>query len=107
MAFTISVVKGGALSKEGQDSAYTLRYGRWVMIAKLVNVFFGCRHSRLSFPVTVPRAKHRPEAAALTGTYVVCLDCGREFAYDWQHMKLIDSPERQGERVTELAKHAA
>jgi len=100
-------VKGGALSKASQDSAYTLRYGRWVMIAKLVDVFFGCRHSRLSFPVTVRRAKHRPEAAALTGTYVVCLDCGKEFAYDWQHMKLISSPERHSDRVTELVKNAA
>ena len=24
-----------------------------------------------------------------TGTYVVCLDCGKEFAYDWQSMKVV------------------
>ncbi len=73
------------------------------MIAKLVDAFFGCRHSRCSFPVTVRRAMHRPQAAALTGTYVACLDCGKEFPYDWQEMKIITSPERHLERVAELA----
>ena len=77
------------------------------MIGKLVDVLFGCKHARYSFPVTVRRAKRRPQAAALTGTYVVCLDCGKEFAYDWQQMKVITSPERHREQVTELIKHAA
>jgi hypothetical protein len=77
------------------------------MITKLVNAFFGCRHSRYSFPVTVRRATRRPQAAALTGTYVACLDCGQEFAYDWQEMKVITSPDRHRQRAAELAKHAA
>jgi len=78
------------------------------MIAKLVDVLFGCRHSRFSFPVSVRRAMRRPQAAALTGTYVACLDCGKEFAYDWENMKVITSPERHRERVAQLAtKHAA
>jgi hypothetical protein len=29
----------------------------------------------------------------VTGTYVVCLDCGQEFPYDWNAMKLVE-PER-------------
>jgi len=77
------------------------------MIAKLIDAVFGCRHARYSFPVTVRRATRRPQAAALTGTYVVCLDCGKEFAYDWQQMQVITSPERHSELVAELAKHAA
>ncbi|HLZ42881.1 MAG TPA: hypothetical protein VKQ11_18085 [Candidatus Sulfotelmatobacter sp.] len=77
------------------------------MIAKLVDALFGCRHSRFSFPVTIRRTKRRPQAAALTGTYVVCLDCGKEFAYDWQEMKVITSPERHLQQLEELAKHAA
>ena len=77
------------LSNNPGLSAYTLRYGRWVMIAKLLDALFGCKHSRYSFPVTIRRAKRRPQAAALTGTYVVCLDCGRKFAYDWQNMKMM------------------
>jgi hypothetical protein len=77
------------------------------MFQKLVDAFFGCRHARYSFPVTVRRASRRPQAAALTGTYVACLDCGKEFAYDWQQMKVITSPEQHRERMAELAKHAA
>jgi len=77
------------------------------MFAQLVEAFFGCRHSRYSFPVTVRRQMRRPQAAALTGTYVACLDCGKEFPYDWQQMKVITSPERHRERVAELAKNAA
>ena len=77
------------------------------MIGKLVDVLFGCKHARYSFPVTVRRAKRRPQAAALTGTYVVCLDCGREFGYDWQQMKVITSPENHRQQAAELAKHAA
>jgi hypothetical protein len=78
-----------------------------IMIAKLVDLLFGCRHSRYSFPVTIRGAKRRPQAATLTGTYVACLDCGREFPYDWQEMKVISSPERHREHLAELAKHAA
>ncbi|MEX2264081.1 MAG: hypothetical protein WD696_19160 [Bryobacteraceae bacterium] len=29
-----------------------------------------------------------PQAA--TRTYVVCLDCGKEFRYDWQEMRIGD-----------------
>ena len=77
------------------------------MIDKFFNVVFGCRHSRYSFPQTIRRATRRPQAAALTGTYVVCLDCGKEFAYDLQEMKIITSPERHREHLRELAKHVA
>ena len=78
-----------------------------IMFAKLVDVLFGCRHSRYSFPVTIRGAKPRPPAAVLTGTYVACLDCGKEFPYDWQEMQVITSPERHRERRAELAKHIA
>jgi hypothetical protein len=61
------------------------------MMAKLFDVVFGCRHDRYSFPVTIRGRAHRPQAAALTGTYVACLECGKEFPYDWQEMKVITS----------------
>ena len=76
------------------------------MLRKFVDAVFGCRHSRYSFPVSVRRSQRRPQAAALTGTYVVCLDCGREFAYDWQEMKVV-TPEEHREHMAELARHAA
>ena len=77
------------------------------MIRKLVDAIFGCTHARYSFPVTIRGAAGRPKAAALTGTYVVCLDCGKEFAYDWQDMKVISSAEERQEYLADLAKHAA
>ena len=79
------------------------------MFAKLVDVFFGCRHSRYSFPVTIRGAKaRRPEAATLTGTYVACLECGKEFPYDWQEMKVIHSPAERRQYAASLAtRHAA
>lgn len=80
------------------------------VIAKLFDAIFGCKHSRYSFPVTFRRAARRPQAAVLTGTYVACLDCGKEFAYDWKEMKVITSPERYREDLAKatqaLAKHA-
>jgi len=76
------------------------------MMDRLVDAFFGCWHSRYSFPVTVRRGARRPQAAALTGTYVACLDCGKEFPYDWQEMKVITSPKERREYLAEL-EHAA
>lgn len=77
------------------------------MIEKIYDVVFGCRHSHYSFPVTIRRASLRPQAAALTGTYVACLDCGKELPYDWQEMKVVTSPEQYREHLAELAEHAA
>jgi hypothetical protein len=57
---------------------------------KLFEMMFGCSHKRCSFPITVRGQQRRSPAASLTGTYVVCLDCGQEFAYDWQEMRMID-----------------
>jgi len=72
-------------------------------VTKLIDALFGCRHSRYSFPVTVRRSARRPQAGALTGTYVACLDCGREFPYDWQEMKVITSTAERREYVASLA----
>ena len=77
----------------------------------LVNLFFGCWHRNYSFPITT-RGSRRSSAAAQTGTYVVCLDCGKEFAYDWQEMKVLTSTPRSSkvtsisDAVTSLAKTA-
>jgi hypothetical protein len=30
----------------------------------------------------------------ITGTYVVCLDCGREFPYDWREMRILAENEQ-------------
>ncbi|HZQ24262.1 MAG TPA: hypothetical protein VFA89_15845 [Terriglobales bacterium] len=61
------------------------------MLERIMDAFFGCRHSSYSFPITIRSGSRRNRAASLTGTYVVCLDCGKEFAYDWKEMKVITS----------------
>ena len=61
----------------------------------LFDLVFGCWHKRCSFPITVRGKLRRSTAAAsVTGTYVVCLDCGREFPYDWSQMKMLASKHR-------------
>ena len=64
------------------------------MFSKLMDAMFGCRHARYSFPITV-RAGSRRTPAPRTGTYVVRLDCGREFGYDWREMKIMGSQPRE------------
>lgn len=61
------------------------------MLGKLMESVFGCRHSRYSFPITVRHSSIKAEvpAAAHTGTYVACLDCGKELPYDWRQMKVV------------------
>jgi len=80
------------------------------MMARLFDAFFGCWHSHYSFPMTIRRKNLRGQSAAsITGTYVVCLDCGKELPYDWTRMKVTDPvvPE-PGTVVGALAaKHAA
>lgn len=54
------------------------------MAGSVFQLLFGCSHRRLTRPITrvtkpgVPRGE----------TTVVCLDCGRQFAYDWNHMRV-------------------
>jgi len=55
----------------------------------LFELVFGCSHKRCSFPMSTRGAKRRSPAASVTGTYVVCLDCGKEFPYDWKAMKVL------------------
>jgi hypothetical protein len=59
-------------------------------MASLYDLLFGCHHKNFSFPLTNRRGQ-RSQAASVTGTYVACLDCGKEFAYDWREMKVVDS----------------
>ena len=76
----------------------------------LFDMVFGCSHKHSSFPITVRGKLRRSEAASVTGTYVVCLDCGKEFAYDWNEMRLVRTkPETQtaGEPLTILPGHRA
>jgi len=53
------------------------------MIKTMMHLLFGCRHRRLTRPIT-PVNKSKQTAM----TYVACLDCGRQFTYDVSRMRM-------------------
>jgi hypothetical protein len=57
------------------------------MLQSLINAFFGCSHRRTTFPQT-PTRKSSAYSAPRHGTYVTCLDCGKELAYNWDEMRV-------------------
>ncbi len=65
------------------------------MLQNIVDYLFGCSHKNYSFPITAKASKRRSEAASVTGTYVVCLECGKEFPYDWREMKVVTMPSKK------------
>ncbi|MBI1791471.1 MAG: hypothetical protein HYR60_28415 [Acidobacteria bacterium] len=52
------------------------------MFDSLLGRLFDCPHRRTSFPMT-PR-----DPGDRRGTYVTCLECGKEFAYNWKKMRI-------------------
>jgi hypothetical protein len=63
------------------------------MIEILFNLLFGCWHLHTTFPQSMKWEQRRTRAAHLTGIYVVCLKCGKEFAYDWDEMRIVTNEE--------------
>jgi hypothetical protein len=57
------------------------------MIDSVLNLLFRCPHKRITRPITPVSKAGVPHG----DTYVVCLDCGKQFAYDLQKMR-IDKP---------------
>src|SRR5712691_6517115 len=47
-------------------------------------MLFRCSHRRTTFPLTQARNTGTDSGE----TYVVCLDCGKQFLYDWEHMRI-------------------
>ncbi|MBV9506142.1 MAG: hypothetical protein JO323_14175 [Acidobacteriia bacterium] len=54
------------------------------MIDSVLNVLFRCSHRSLTRPVTPVSKAGVPKGP----TYVVCLDCGKQFAYDTREMRV-------------------
>jgi hypothetical protein len=65
---------------------------------------FSCRHKKCTQLISCRKGQPRSKVAAITGHYFVCLTCGKEFAYDWENMKVIDPEPR---RMKVLAEKAA
>jgi hypothetical protein len=54
------------------------------MIDSVLNLLFRCSHSRLTRPVTPVSKAGVPHGQS----YVVCLECGKQFAYDVEEMRI-------------------
>jgi hypothetical protein len=54
------------------------------VIDTVLNLLFRCPHRRLTRPVTPVGKSGGPHGE----TYVVCLDCGKQFAYDVIQMRI-------------------
>lgn len=54
------------------------------MIDSLMNTLFRCSHRRLTRPVSPVSKAGQQHGQA----YVVCLDCGKQFEYDIQEMRI-------------------
>ncbi len=54
------------------------------MIGVLAELLFRCPHRRLTRPITPVSRSGEPGGE----TYVVCLECGKQFYYDWEKMRL-------------------
>lgn len=48
------------------------------MFASVLNRLFQCAHKHLTRPIAPVRIRGAPQG----DSYVVCLDCGKRFAYD-------------------------
>ena len=88
----------GAVSVLNETEAWSGEH----MLGKLLNAVFGCWHLRYSFPMTLRPGSGRRKAS-VTGTYVVCLECGKELPYDWNEMKIADAAEERTSLATSVA----
>jgi len=61
------------------------------MLNAMFERVFGCSHRATTFPLT-PLCSTGRRSATSSGnthrTYIVCLDCGKEFGYDWNAMRI-------------------
>ena len=60
------------------------------MIDSLLNLLFRCSHRRLTRPVAPVTKAGQPHSSS----YVVCLDCGKQFQYDVNTMTMGKAIER-------------
>lgn len=60
-----------------------------VRIAGVADWLYGCSHRITSFPMTLRTSMRVDgEQSTQSDTYIVCLQCGRHFAYDWITMHI-------------------
>jgi hypothetical protein len=63
------------------------------MIDTVLNLLFRCSHRRLTRPVAPITKAGQPHSQS----YVVCLDCGKQFEYDLKEMRIGKAIDRSHE----------
>jgi len=66
-------------------------------VGQTVPAALGCRHRHISQPFSaVSTSRQRFDhieweniSQSESGLYVVCLDCGKHFVYDWSQMRMM------------------
>ncbi len=59
------------------------------MIDSPLHLLFFCAHRKTTFPLTIRRDPPvRSMAPRPRGTYVVCLECGKQFPYNWETLRV-------------------
>jgi len=67
------------------------------MWGKVFQLLAGCRHRHISQPFSAVSSSRQHSghsewesiSQSESGLYVVCLDCGKHFAYDWSQMRMM------------------
>ncbi len=60
-----------------------------VRLVGLADWLHGCSHRGTTFPITLRiSVSVDGQQSTQAETYVVCLECGRHFAYDWTTMRI-------------------
>ena len=58
-------------------------------LAAMAEWLGGCSHRRTSFPITLRTGVSLDGRQSMQAeTYIVCMACGRHFAYDWTRMRI-------------------
>jgi hypothetical protein len=67
----------------------------------LLSMILGCSHKRTTFPLT-PSVKSKLSEGVRSRTYIVCLNCGEEFEYNWKEMRIGSSARKLPVSPTDL-----
>jgi hypothetical protein len=60
-------------------------------MSDIVDLLFGCFHKRTGGVFT----SRQPQSNSLSRTYVVCLDCGKEFPYNLEKGRFLSRSEKR------------
>ena len=73
---------------------WSMVFGAPLFLRTLLRLVFVCPHLHKGPPITlresIPSNRHGCRSVYGRGTYITCLDCGQEFAYNHKTRRLVD-----------------